>query len=195
MERLRVQLSNGDLLSAFRTSYRQKSGQSVEIALRRENSNKNRYNNVLPYDYNRVLLKVSSKLKLSSDYINASVITVRLPKNNNLDYRYIATQGPMENTVVDFWRMIWEQRVHTIIMLTDLIEMELPKCFKYWPEGENSDAQEYGSLLVSCIRVSYNNRHAVREFSLIHIETQQELSVVQLQFKGYKLIILNNAYV
>lgn len=182
-----MQVSNGDLTMAFRSAYRQKAGQSVDAALRKENTSKNRYSNVLPYDYNRIRLKVSSKssgTSSASDFINASLITVRLPKNN-VEHRYIATQGPMQNTVVDFWRMIFEQHVQTIIMVTELIEMELPKCYKYWPEGEgSSEAQEYGSLLVSCIRVSNSGGHIVREFSLIHIENQAELTVVQIQFKG-----------
>ncbi|CAG7664391.1 unnamed protein product, partial [Allacma fusca] len=53
-----------------------------------------------------------------SDYINASHISSLLAENH-----YIVTQGPLEETVDDFWRMIWEQQVTCVVMLT--------KCFDF----------------------------------------------------------------
>lgn len=39
------------------------------------------------------------------------------------DY-FIATQGPLAHTVEDFWRMVWEWKCHTVVMLTEVQERE-----------------------------------------------------------------------
>ena len=81
-----------------------------------ENKQKNRFLNILPYDKNRVKLVPIAGCR-QSDYINAS-LTDGFQKRN----AFIATQAPLENTVNDFWRMIVEQNVHIIVMLTKLEE-------------------------------------------------------------------------
>uniref|UniRef100_A0A0M3IDL1 Protein-tyrosine phosphatase n=1 Tax=Ascaris lumbricoides TaxID=6252 RepID=A0A0M3IDL1_ASCLU len=48
--------------------------------------------------------------------------------------RYIATQGPLETTIGDFWRMIYQESIKTIVMLCKLVENGKVKCSQYWPD-------------------------------------------------------------
>ncbi|XP_063976230.1 receptor-type tyrosine-protein phosphatase F-like isoform X2 [Diachasmimorpha longicaudata] len=93
-----------------------------------ENKSKNRYANLIAYDETRVKLQ---KLPDDpySDYINANYI-----KGYQKNQAYIATQGPRQNTVNDFWRMIWQERVQIICMLANVLESGKKKCEQYWPE-------------------------------------------------------------
>ncbi|ELT91843.1 hypothetical protein CAPTEDRAFT_104956, partial [Capitella teleta] len=69
---------------------------------------KQRFANILPYDFNRVKLEKIEGQPLS-DYINASHVKVGL-------------RSPTPDTLTDFWRMVWEQKVERIAMLTNLVE-------------------------------------------------------------------------
>ncbi|EDV27258.1 Tyrosine-protein phosphatase non-receptor type 3 [Trichoplax sp. H2] len=102
---------------------------------RKENNReKNRYNDILPYDETRVKLK-SQRL----DYINASYVDMNISKSEIIN-RYICAQGPLANTAAEFWQMIWEQKCLDIVMLTSLVENGVNKCYKYWPD-ENKQMQ------------------------------------------------------
>ncbi|XP_010792615.1 receptor-type tyrosine-protein phosphatase alpha-like [Notothenia coriiceps] len=89
---------------------------SVDAASKEENKEKNRYVNILPYDHSRVHLSSLEGVP-DSDFINASFINGYQEKN-----KFIAAQGPKEETVNDYWRMIWEQNTATIVMVTNLKE-------------------------------------------------------------------------
>ncbi|XP_078320058.1 uncharacterized protein LOC111119719 isoform X6 [Crassostrea virginica] len=106
-------------------------------AKKAENKKRNRYKHIYPYDTNRVVLAAENE---ESCYINASFVNgFEKPKE------YIAAQGPFtDETVVDFWRMVWQQRVNTIVILTNLVENGVKKCKEYWPSTEKT----YGSIEV-----------------------------------------------
>ncbi|XP_052763016.1 receptor-type tyrosine-protein phosphatase kappa-like [Mya arenaria] len=107
---------------------------------KRENMTKNRYKGIYPYDDSRVKVTGSG----GSDYINASFIDgYKKPK------QYIATLGPMSQQLDDFslfWKMIWQQRVEKVVMVTNLIEHGSPKCEQYWPNPGAS--RMYGEIKV-----------------------------------------------
>ena len=77
---------------------------------------KNRYGNLLPYDHSRVVLETIGSDE-NTDYINANYVDGYKCVN-----RYVATQGPLNNTITDFWRMVWQLDSHQIVMLTSLDE-------------------------------------------------------------------------
>ncbi|XP_033977550.1 receptor-type tyrosine-protein phosphatase alpha isoform X1 [Trematomus bernacchii] len=113
---------------------------SVDAASKEENKEKNRYVNILPYDHSRVHLSSLEGVP-DSDFINASFINGYQEKN-----KFIAAQGPKEETVNDYWRMIWEQNTATIVMVTNLKERKECKCAQYWPD---QGCWTYGNIRVS----------------------------------------------
>lgn len=78
--------------------------------------------------------------------------------------RYIAAQGPLPHTCADFWHMVWEQLVTTIVMLTTTIERGRVKCHQYWPRLY--EAHDYGRLHITCLREKESTSSAYREFSI-----------------------------
>uniref|UniRef100_A0A669BDH7 Receptor-type tyrosine-protein phosphatase n=1 Tax=Oreochromis niloticus TaxID=8128 RepID=A0A669BDH7_ORENI len=128
---------------------------SFEEASREHNREKNRYPNILPYDHSRVVLSHLDG-HLCSDYINASYIDGYKEKN-----KFIAAQGPKPETVADFWRMIWEQKTATIVMLTNLKERKEEKCYQYWPE---KGCWMYGNIRVALEDVIVLVDYTIRKF-------------------------------
>jgi len=106
---------------------------------------KNRYVNVLPNEETRVQLAQMGD-DATSTFINANYVRgfKGFPK------RYIATQGPLPDTMNDFWRMIWEESIVCIVMTTGLIEGKRRKCDRYWPEHPQTQGQ-YGGISVNVL--------------------------------------------
>ncbi|XP_032206520.1 receptor-type tyrosine-protein phosphatase T isoform X2 [Mustela erminea] len=149
---------------------------SWDTAKEDENRNKNRYGNIISYDHSRVRLLVLDG-DPHSDYINANYIDgYHRPRH------YIATQGPMQETVKDFWRMIWQENSASIVMVTNLVEVGrhpaehtvgnatlgraaspgMVKCVRYWPD----DTEVYGDIKVSLIETEPLAEYVIRTFTV-----------------------------
>lgn len=94
-------------------------GYTVENSQFAENKAKNRYLNILAYDHTRVQLLScgGGPPKKGQDYVNANYID-----GWQRTRAYIGTQGPLPPTFDGFWRMVWEQRVSIVVMITNLVE-------------------------------------------------------------------------
>ncbi|XP_044770038.1 tyrosine-protein phosphatase non-receptor type 22 isoform X4 [Neomonachus schauinslandi] len=125
------------------TKYKADKTYPTTVAEMPTNIKKNRYKDILPYDHSRVELSLITSDE-DSNYINANFIKgVYGPKG------YIATQGPLSTTVLDFWRMIWEYSVLIIVMACMEFEMGKKKCECYWTEPGELPRQ-VGPFSISC---------------------------------------------
>ncbi|PAV89080.1 hypothetical protein WR25_08936 [Diploscapter pachys] len=102
---------------------------------------KNRYSDVVCLDRTRVKLKLAANQL--GDYIHANYIDI---DSKLLENKFICTQGPLFSTIDDFWRMIFQERIATILMLCKPVEDGRPKCNVYWPEN-TEDSKEVDSVL------------------------------------------------
>ncbi|XP_055349566.1 uncharacterized protein LOC129596351 [Paramacrobiotus metropolitanus] len=150
----------------------------TDAASRKENLIKNRYPDVLPYDHTRVKLNPEGNVT-KSDYINASLITDADPKNP----AYIATQGPLPDTVADFWQMVWEQNCTVIVMLTRLRENDQDLCHVYWPKEGSEVYHNYEVHLVS--EHIWCDDYLVRSFYLKHLRTHETRTVTQFHYLNW----------
>ncbi|XP_032103149.1 receptor-type tyrosine-protein phosphatase F isoform X17 [Sapajus apella] len=147
-----------------------------------ENSNlevnkpKNRYANVIAYDHSRVILTSIDGVP-GSDYINANYIDGYRKQN-----AYIATQGPLPETMGDFWRMVWEQRTATVVMMTRLEEKSRIKCDQYWPAR---GTETYGLIQVTLLDTVELATYTVRTFALHKSGSSEKRELRQFQFMAW----------
>ncbi|XP_011484982.1 receptor-type tyrosine-protein phosphatase S isoform X9 [Oryzias latipes] len=140
------------------------------------NKTKNRYANVIAYDHTRVILSPIEGI-LGSDYINANFIDGYRKQN-----AYIATQGPLSETFGDFWRMVWEQRTASVVMMTRLEEKSRIKCDQYWP---SRGTETYGMIQVTLLDTMELATFCVRTFSLHKNGNSERREVRQFQFTAW----------
>ncbi|XP_068437410.1 receptor-type tyrosine-protein phosphatase mu-like isoform X6 [Clinocottus analis] len=152
-------------------------GQSApwDSAKKDENRMKNRYGNIIAYDHSRVRLQPQDG-DGGSDYINANYVDGYHRPNH-----YIATQGPMQETVYDFWRMVWQENTAAIVMVTNLVEVGRVKCCKYWPD----DTEIYGDMKVTLIETQLLSEYVIRTFAVEKRGVAEIREIRQFHFTGW----------
>uniref|UniRef100_A0A8C2CTR3 Receptor-type tyrosine-protein phosphatase n=1 Tax=Cyprinus carpio TaxID=7962 RepID=A0A8C2CTR3_CYPCA len=135
------------------------------------NMKKNRVLQIIPYEFNRVIIPVK-RGEENTDYINASFI----------DDSYMACQGPLQHTIEDFWRMIWEWRSCSIVMLTELEERGQEKCAQYW---SSDGVMVCGDMSIELKREEESESYTVRDLLVTNNRENKARAVRQFHFHGW----------
>lgn len=154
---------------------------------RPEHADLNRYRNILPYNRSWVQLtcpvgvgKDPSKLE-NFQYINANYI----PNFSGTNKReYIACQGPKSNGLPQFWRLIWQENIRTIAMLTGLVEKGKNKCAQYWP-GQKGQEIVIPGFKITCLSASRFGSNAYITTELIVTTSTERRKVTHFWFDAW----------
>uniref|UniRef100_A0A9J8CQK6 protein-tyrosine-phosphatase n=1 Tax=Cyprinus carpio carpio TaxID=630221 RepID=A0A9J8CQK6_CYPCA len=140
------------------------------------NKFKNRLVNIMPYETTRVCLQPIRGVE-GSDYVNGSFID-----GYRQQRAYIGTQGPLAETVEDYWRMLWEHNSTIVVMLTKLREMGREKCHQYWPSDRSA---RYQYFVVDPMAEYNMPQYILREFKVTDARDGQSRTVRQFQFTDW----------
>uniref|UniRef100_A0A3Q4HKY8 Protein tyrosine phosphatase receptor type M n=1 Tax=Neolamprologus brichardi TaxID=32507 RepID=A0A3Q4HKY8_NEOBR len=121
-------------------------GQSApwDSAKKDENRMKNRYGNIIACTY-----------PCTSPASRSGYIDIKI-------WRQSPRTCPMQETVYDFWRMVWQENTAAIVMVTNLVEVGRVKCCKYWPD----DTEIYGDMKVTLIETQLLSEYVIRTFAV-----------------------------
>ncbi|XP_068824309.1 tyrosine-protein phosphatase non-receptor type 18 isoform X1 [Capricornis sumatraensis] len=163
-------------IRAHSAAWKTESVCSTEAGSRPENLRKNRYKDVLPYDQTRVILSLLQE-EGYGDYINGNFV-----RGADGSQAYIATQGPLPHTLLDFWRLIWEFGVKVILMACQEMENGRKKCERYW--ALQQEPLQIGPFCITLKREMWLNPDIT--LRILQVTFQKESrSVSQLQYMSW----------
>ena len=70
----------------------------------------------------------------------------------------------MTKTLVDFWRLVWQEKPQTIVMVTNLKERNRIKCEQYWPDAGSRD---FGPF-----RVSISDQQILSDYTIRALQVE-----------------------
>uniref|UniRef100_A0A8B9KMI6 protein-tyrosine-phosphatase n=1 Tax=Astyanax mexicanus TaxID=7994 RepID=A0A8B9KMI6_ASTMX len=175
---LEMRLEEERLFTEYEQILKKRAECNLSTAVVPENTERNRFRDVVPYEDNRVEL-VPNK-ENNTGYINASHIKV------GEEWHYIATQGPLPNTSHDFWQMVWEQGVNVIAMVTAEEEGGRSKSHRYWPKlGSKHNSATHGKFKVTTKFRTDSGCYATTGLKVKHLLSGQERTVWHLQYTDW----------
>ncbi|KAM7278222.1 hypothetical protein ACFE04_005356 [Oxalis oulophora] len=156
---------------------------SCTVALDGVNLEKNRYNDVIPFDKNRVILNPCKDYRpAAKGYINASFISLDAASSQSVS-QFIATQGPLPHTYEDFWEMAIQNRCPAVVMLTRLVDnYKWVKCGDYF-QAENGPRDFGNIVIVTKWTKTTDTSLVLRHLEVNYRESQEPpLSVLHVQY-------------
>jgi protein tyrosine phosphatase len=162
-----VALHHGDNNKQFNQQYQELykgDDKGVVIGFSEQNVPFNRFKNITPYDDNIIVLETHLHVtNCQREYVNASYIDgYSSPK------KFIACQAPLKKTLVDFWRLIWQEKLEIIVMVTNLKEGTKNKCEQYWPNN-HMEPEHFGPFTVTLL-----DEQVLPDFVIRHISVKFE---------------------
>ncbi|XP_004471055.1 tyrosine-protein phosphatase non-receptor type 14 [Dasypus novemcinctus] len=178
---LKKKLEEGMVFTEYEQIPKKKANGIFSTAALPENAERSRIREVVPYEENRVEL-IPTK-ENNTGYINASHIKVVV---GGAEWHYIATQGPLPHTCLDFWQMVWEQGVNVIAMVTAEEEGGRNKSHRYWPKlGSKHSSATYGKFKVTTKFRTDSGCYATTGLKVKHLLSGQERTVWHLQYTDW----------
>ncbi|KAK6327612.1 hypothetical protein J4Q44_G00032570 [Coregonus suidteri] len=148
---------------------------------KKKDKTKGRHDSLLGHDHHRVKLH-SLLADPNSDYGNANYIDIRINREGyQRSNHFIATQGPKQEMIYDFWRMVWQENCFSIVMITKLVEVGRMKCCKYWPE----DSELYGDIKITLLKTETLAQYTVRTFAMERRGYPAKHEVCQFHFTSW----------
>ncbi|XP_040462886.1 FERM and PDZ domain-containing protein 2 isoform X6 [Falco naumanni] len=169
---LQLRIENQEVLKEFMALERVKPIDDCRTGKAPENQDKNRYQDILPYDKTRV------PLGEKNGYINASYIRMKVGEEEHF---YIITQSPLPSTMADFWQMVWESESDMIAMMTKEVELGQVKCHRYWPEPSH-DSIDLANFHLRLDNYQILEYFIIRTIEVINKQTEEQRIISHLQF-------------
>lgn len=139
-----------------------------------KNGKKNRYHDIPCWDLTRVILSNSDPAAASdSDYIHANYVN-----NFQLEPKFIATQTPMHETIVDFFNMIWQNECRIIVVLTEVFENGQYEIEPYW--STFLGLQTHGKYTIATTRIDKKGDYTKYYLGIRNATVPNERRIIRL---------------